>query len=249
MAKLEDNKTHPDHVDHLSTIAEQRQTIAEQRQTIAEQRQTIAEQKDVIDSERNKVFQIADILQRTSVLLSRAIELRDPYTKGHSEHVAEIISNFITKHQLDLSANNIEVVQMAALIHDIGKLGINEIILNKPTMLTEAEFEMIKSHTTLGLKLIEPFLLDPLIGDSVLYHHENYDGSGYPMGLKGTEIPLIARLIRIADYYDALTSSRPYRSALKPSKAITIMQKNSHCFDPELLSIFVKNVQKLSFKS
>ena len=135
-------------------------TIEGQRRTIAEQRRTIAEQKEKIDIGKKKVIEISEIIQRTSILLSRAIELRDPYTKGHSEHVAEIAVNFITlNHLLDFPKEKIPVVYRAALLHDVGKIGIIEQVLNKPTKLTEVEFIMIKYHTNLGYDLIKPLFL------------------------------------------------------------------------------------------
>jgi putative nucleotidyltransferase with HDIG domain len=249
-------KKHQDHLSipedlilHEKTIADQKKTIAYQKKTIADQRKTIADQRREIAHEKKKTLEITEILYRFSKLMSRAIELRDPYTKGHSEHVAEISTNLISIHKIDELASQIEMVRLAALIHDIGKLGINEFVLNKPTILTEAEFIMIKHHTILGYRLIEPFLFDSLIGEAVLSHHENYDGSGYPSALRGEEIPLIARLIRIADFYDALTSERPYRHSLKPMEAIEVMEKNSNWFDPNLLSVFIKNLKKLTSRS
>ena len=225
-------------------------TIEEQRQTIAEQRQTIAEQKEKIDIGKKKVIEISEVIQRTSILLSRAIELRDPYTKGHSEHVGEMAVNFVTlNHLLNFPKEKIPVIYRAGLLHDVGKIGITEQVLNKPTKLTEAEFIMIKYHTNLGYDLIEPLLFDELIGNAILYHHENFDGSGYPKGLKGDEIPLIARIFRIVDCYDALTSSRPYRPAFKPKVALQIMKEDSRCFDPKLFTFFVENIKHLTNRS
>jgi len=233
--------------DQKQTIADQKQTIADQKKTIADQKQTIADQKKKIDIGKQKVIEIAEVIKRTSILLSRVIELRDPYTKGHSEHVAEIAVNFVTFNpQLNFLNEKISVIYRSALLHDIGKIAITDQVLNKPTKLTEAEYIMIKHHTNLGYDLIKPLLFDELIGNAILYHHENYNGSGYPKRLEGEDIPLIARIFRIADYYDALTSSRPYRSALKPKDALQIMQENSHCFDPKLFSFFTENIKHLT---
>jgi HD-GYP domain-containing protein (c-di-GMP phosphodiesterase class II) len=234
----------------INEIVEHQQTIAEQKQTIAEQKQTIAEQKEKIDIGEKKVIEISEVVERTSILLSRVVELRDPYTKGHSEHVGEIAVNFVTlNHLLDFPKEKISEIYRAALLHDVGKIGITEQVLNKATKLTEAEFIMIKYHTNLGYDLIKPLLFDEFIGDAILYHHENFDGSGYPKGLKGDEIPLIARIFRIADYYDALTSSRPYRAALKPKEALRIMKEDSNCFDPNLFSFFVESIKHLTKRS
>jgi putative nucleotidyltransferase with HDIG domain len=224
---------------------DQRQTIAEQRQTIAEQRQTIAEHRFAIAERDEKIICINDALRRVVDLMGTAIELRDPYTKGHSDHVAEITLN-IAESGFPDQFTDLEAVRMAAIIHDVGKIAVNEIILNKPTLLTEAEFEMIKSHTFLGSKLITHFDFDPILNDAILRHHENFDGSGYPDGLKGNEIPLIARIIRVADYFDALTSCRPYRPALQVDEAINIMRKKRHFFDPDIFNIFLDNKDQLT---
>jgi len=227
------------------TIADQRQTILEQKKTIADQKQTIADQKNEIVIQKKKVLDLSDFLERTAVFLSNMIELRDPYTKGHSEHVAEITEN-IVRAMFSEKFNNIAIVRIAALLHDVGKIGINETVLNKPTLLTEAEFIMIKCHPTLGKKLIEPLALDNLLTEAILSHHENYNGTGYPDGLKGQDIPLIARIIRIADYFDGITTSRPYRGALSVGEAIKIMKKNQDCFDPEIFRFFLNNIRKLT---
>jgi putative nucleotidyltransferase with HDIG domain len=196
----------------------------DQKQTISDQKQTISDQREELIRQEKKVIDIRDVLEHTAILLSNAIELRDPYTKGHSEHVAEVTEN-IAHIMFQNKFPDLNVIKMAALMHDIGKIGINETVLNKPTLLTEAEFEMIKCHTTLGKKLIEPMALNNLLTEAILYHHEDYNGNGYPYGLKGEEIPLIARIIRISDYFDALTTSRPYRAQLSVSKALDIMKK------------------------
>jgi len=231
--------------DQKQTIADQKRTIADQLQTIADQKQTIADQSNELVIQKKKVIDLSDVLERTAVLLSNMIELRDPYTKGHSEHVAEITEN-IVRGMFPEEFNNIGTVKLAALIHDVGKIGINETVLNKPTLLTEAEFVMIKCHTTLGKKLIEPLALDNLLSEAILSHHENYNGTGYPDGLQGQDIPLIARIIKIADYFDALTTSRPYRGALGADEAIKIMKRYQDCFDPEIFSFFVDNIRQLT---
>ncbi|NOY85918.1 MAG: HD domain-containing protein [Deltaproteobacteria bacterium] len=209
-------------------------SISNHMQTIAGHRAAIAE------GEEN----IIDIKCATN-LMSAAIGLRNPYTKNHSDHVAEITLNIAESGFSDQFVN-LDTVRMAAIIHDVGKIAVDEFILNKPTLLTEAEFEMIKFHTFLGRKLIADFDYNPMLNDAILSHHENYDGTGYPNGLKGDEIPLIARIIRVADYFDALTSSRPYRSTLQVDDAINIMRKNMHCFDPDVFKVFINNKQWLT---
>lgn len=170
--------------------------------------------------------------------LTSVIGLRDPHGEGHSNHVMELSS--ASGRKVDMTSAQIATLSFAAEIHDIGKIAINEFIVNKPGRFTEAEYLMVQHHAELGASLIEKLNLDPRIPLIILHHHENFDGSGYPHKLKGDQIPLESRIIRIADTYDALTSNRGYRSAYTHEKAITIMEQDHRFFDPHLLEIFFK---------
>ena len=170
--------------------------------------------------------------------LTSIIGIRDPHGKGHSSHVRDLASAFGRK--LELTPTQIETLAFAAEIHDIGKLAINEFIINKPGRFTEAEYLMVKHHAELGASLIDTLDLNSLIPLIIRHHHENFDGSGYPDQLQGVQIPLEARIIRIADTYDALTSNRGYRPAYSPKRALAIMKQEHYCFDPELLELFFK---------
>jgi putative two-component system response regulator len=170
--------------------------------------------------------------------LTSIIGLRDPHGKGHSNHVKEL--SFAFGQQVAMTSAQIETLTFAAEIHDIGKIAINEFIINKPGRFTEAEYLMVQHHTQLGASLIQTLELDPLIPQIILHHHENFDGTGYPHRLKGEQIPLEARIIRITDTYDALTSNRGYRPAYSRKKALAIMEQEQHFFDPELLEVFFK---------
>jgi HD-GYP domain-containing protein (c-di-GMP phosphodiesterase class II) len=170
--------------------------------------------------------------------LTSVIGLRDPHGKGHSNHVKELSSAFGKK--VDLTSAQIETLAFAAEIHDIGKIAINEFIINKPGRFTEAEYLMVQHHAQLGANLIETLGLDQPVHLFILHHHENYDGSGYPYRLKGDQIPLESRIIRITDTYDALTSNRGYRAAYSHKKALEIMAQEHTPFDPQLLEIFFK---------
>lgn len=170
--------------------------------------------------------------------LTSIISLRDPHGKAHSNHVMILSSAFGKK--VDMTSTQLDLLSFAAEIHDIGKIAINEFIINKPGRFTEAEYLMVQHHAQLGANLIETLNLDPLIPLIIQHHHENFDGSGYPAGLKGEQIPLEARIIRITDTYDALTSNRGYRSAYSHKKALSIMEKDHVFFDPQLLKIFFK---------
>jgi HD-GYP domain-containing protein (c-di-GMP phosphodiesterase class II) len=170
--------------------------------------------------------------------LTSVIGLRDPHGKGHSNHVMELSRDFGRK--IDMTSAQIETLAFAAEIHDIGKIAINEFIINKPGRFTEAEYLMVQHHAQLGANLIETLDLDPFIPLIILHHHENFDGSGYPRKLKGDQIPLESRMIRITDTYDALTSDRGYRPAYSHRKALAIMEQEHTLFDPELLKVFFK---------
>lgn len=170
--------------------------------------------------------------------LTSLISLRDPNADRHSLHVKNFASEL--GKQVDLSAAQLCVLEFAARVHDIGKIAINEFIINKPGHFTEAEYIMAQQHSLLGSRLIQKLDVDPLIPEFILHHHENFDGTGYPDGIKGEAIPLGARIIRITDTYDALTSNRGYRPAYTHQEAIQIMESEQHFFDPQLLEIFFK---------
>jgi HD-GYP domain-containing protein (c-di-GMP phosphodiesterase class II) len=177
---------------------------------------------------------MADLLP----FLTRLISLRDPHASGHSHHVHDLA--YPLGQKLDLSSKQLDMLGFAARIHDIGKIAINEFVINKPGRFTEAEYIMVQQHAMLGSRLIESLELDPLVPQIILNHHENFDGTGYPLGIKGKDIPLEARIIRITDTYDALTSDRGYRPAYSHKEAIKIIEQDQHCFDPQLLDIFFK---------
>jgi len=170
--------------------------------------------------------------------LTSIIGLRDPHGKAHSNHVIGLSSAFGQK--VDLTSAQIETLAFATEIHDIGKIAINEFIINKPGRFTEAEYFMVQHHAQLGANLMETLEIDPIIPLIIRHHHENFDGSGYPQKLKGNQIPLEARIIRITDTYDALTSNRGYRAAYSHKQALSIMEQDSVFFDPYLLEVFFK---------
>lgn len=188
-------------------------------------------------------FQIQKILIenffQTARALAISVEARDPYTGGHSDRVFQIASelgkrcNISTKEQLYL--------QGGALLHDVGKIGIRDGVLLKPGPLTDLEYKEMQHHTIIGAQIVKR--LDCLQGciDVVLLHHERMDGYGYPYGLKGSEIPFIARITSIADAYDAMTSNRIYRKALSHEEALEeVLRSSGTQFDPEVVKVFVQ---------
>jgi len=174
--------------------------------------------------------------QQTIQGLARAIDKMDRYTAGHSERVATYATYLAVR--LGLPADVVEIVRQSALMHDIGKIGC-VMNLNKPGKLTQDEYEMFKRHPVYGKDILDPIkFLNPLV-PGVHLHHERWDGRGYPLGLKGNDVPLIARIIAVADTYDAMTSDRAYRRALPHEVAVGEIERCSGTqFDPEAAHTF-----------
>jgi putative nucleotidyltransferase with HDIG domain len=174
--------------------------------------------------------------------LANALDARDRYTAGHSLRVSQVAMSI--SQALALSAEEQEVVRIGALLHDIGKIGVPDYVLQKPGVLSDAEFALIKQHPTIGCRILEgvqgfsPYL------PTVELHHENWDGSGYPYGLSGKAVPLAARIVHVADAWDAMTSDRPYRNGFTQARALAIIQYNAGTqFDPEITQIFSRLMQ------
>jgi|WetSurMetagenome_2_1015567.scaffolds.fasta_scaffold00077_48 response regulator RpfG family c-di-GMP phosphodiesterase len=191
-----------------------------------------------ISVENVRLYQnIHDNYLKTVRAFALAVEAKDRYTHGHSENVMKY--TVVIGKRLGLSDAELENVKYAGLLHDIGKIGTSELILNKPGRLTPAEFDEIKKHPTLGSNIIAdvPFLR-PLV-PMVLHHHEFYDGSGYPSGISGEEIPFGARILSVADAYEAMTSDRPYRRSLSSQAALDILiSGRGRQFDPKIVDVF-----------
>ena len=180
----------------------------------------------------------AENANQTLEMLADAIDAKDPYTKGHASRVA-IYSAMIAR-RLGWSEEQIKNLRFAAMLHDIGKIGIPDSILNKPDRLTDIEYGIIKTHTTLGAGILKNKEVTSLAEAVAMHHHERYDGHGYPSGLSGTDIPPEARLVCIADSYDAMSSKRIYRNALTPEYIRNELVKGRGTqFDPELLDTFL----------
>ncbi len=152
-------------------------------------------------------------------MLANAIDEKDPYTRGHSERVA-FYSSLIAKH-LGMTEEEVERVHLSGIIHDVGKIGIEDKILRKPAALTEEEYEIMKQHPRKGEKILDAVPLLKQMAGAGLMHHENVDGSGYPDGLKGDQIPLLGRIVSVADAFDAMTTDRPYSKAMTFEAALS----------------------------
>lgn len=175
--------------------------------------------------------------------VAAAIEAKDPYMKGHSERVAELA--IILAKEYGLSQKELQKLEFVALLHDAGKIGISDQILNKTGALSGDEYRKIKEHSALGAEILQKIKFLSNMSDIVLHHHERYDGSGYPAGLRGTDIPLASRILAVADAYDAMTKDRPFRRAKAPLQAIEEMEKlRGVQFDPSLVLLFKTVLQK-----
>ncbi len=171
--------------------------------------------------------------------LARAIDAKDPYTKGHSDRVTRYAVKIA--REMSLSESAIRNIEYSALIHDIGKIGIQESILTKKGGLSGTEYEIVKMHPLIGESIITPVKFLNGIAPLILYHHERFDGKGYLEGLRGEAIPLGARVISVADAFDAMTSDRPYRKALTRKKAREELEKESgKKFDPRVVEAFLR---------
>lgn len=180
--------------------------------------------------------------QQTIEGLAKAIDKMDRYTSGHSDRVA-LYATLLGVH-LGLGAAELEIIRQSALMHDIGKIGC-VLNLNKPGKLTNDEYEVFKKHPAFGRDILDPIkFLHPLI-PGVHLHHERWDGRGYPLRMKGNEIPIIARIIAVADTYDAMTSDRSYRRALPHEVALAEIERCSATqFDPEVAATFADNIEE-----
>lgn len=187
--------------------------------------------------------QLEHDFQTTLVLLANAIELRDHYTLGHTWRVTNYA--LAMARELGWSADELKRVEMGGVLHDVGKIAVEDAVLRKPGRLTNEEFEKMKVHPERGAALMRDCKkLEPLI-PFCLYHHEKYDGRGYPYGLKGDEIPIEGRLIAVADTFDAMTSNRPYRDGLDPEIAVAEIEKcKGTQFDPVMADAFIAAYRK-----
>jgi len=174
--------------------------------------------------------------------MAKVIEARDRYTSGHVGRVTAY--TLAVAGELGWDGKKMEEAYLGALLHDIGKIGVPDTILNKPGTLTDDEFEIVKTHVTIGVNMLEGLPRFSALSNYILSHHERYDGRGYPNGLGGGEIPIEGRIISVADSFDSMTSDRPYRKARGIEEAVAELRRCSGTqYDPEIVDAFLRALQ------
>jgi HD-GYP domain-containing protein (c-di-GMP phosphodiesterase class II) len=189
--------------------------------------------------------ELKELLIGSLKALANSIDAKDQYTRGHSERVA-FISKWIAEHYTqttgELTTDQIQKIYLAGLLHDIGKIGVPESVLGKQGELTDAEYDQMKAHPAMGAGILSEIRQMADVIPGVLYHHEWYNGKGYPKGLAGDDIPLAGKIVMIANAFDAMTSKRTYRGALGVEAAISEIEKGlGGQFDPQIGLIFINS--------
>jgi len=209
--------------------------------------QDISERKRMEESLIQTHQKLEEMLNNAVNTLVKIIELRDSYTSGHQKRVSELAVAIARK--MELSKKEVKLIKIAALVHDIGKAGIPSEILNKPSKLTELEFNLIQAHPQAGYNILKEVSFPWPVGEIILQHHERIDGSGYPRRLKDNKILVEARIIAVADVVEAMSSHRPYRPALGIKKALEeIFQKRDILYDPKVVDTCLKLFREKKFK-
>jgi HD-GYP domain-containing protein (c-di-GMP phosphodiesterase class II) len=216
------------------------------RNEIGELAETYNRMSDQIQDHIRKLHAAAqenqELFLGTIKALAAAIDEKDPYTRGHSERVSRL--SVLIARSIGLGPREIRNVQIGSLLHDVGKIGIDDRILRKPSVLTEDEYRYMKQHPEKGASMLASIKNMRDINPAVRHHHERWDGGGYPGGLRGEEIPLIARIVNVADTFDAMTTNRPYQKAMSLEKAVARLRELSGtAHDPHLVNI-VADLQK-----
>lgn len=215
-------------------------------QIVKKASQTLEEQDFALNDLTNRLDETLETQEQTHVgtikALLSALDAKDKYTAGHSNRVTDYA--MLLGRGLELEEDQLRLLQEASLFHDIGKIGIPESILNKRDTLTTDEYEFIKKHSTIGADIVESIKSFEEHADIVRHHHERFDGRGYPDQLAGKDIPLLARILAVADTYDAMTSDRPYRMRMPKDKALIVIRECSGSqFDPDLVEVFLRLVK------
>jgi putative nucleotidyltransferase with HDIG domain len=180
---------------------------------------------------------------RTVQALVAAVEAKDPYTRWHSTNVAKYA--VAVARDMGMSPSRLEEIHIAAILHDVGKIGISELIISKPERLSREEFAIMKDHPAHGIRILEPIGFSADIINAIYEHHERYDGKGYPQGLAGERITLAARILNVADTIDAMISERPYRGTISSQEVlIELEQESGRQFDPQVVASAKRLIEK-----
>lgn len=184
--------------------------------------------------------------ESTLLSLAQTIELKDPYTRGHCDRVAQYAVN--TARLLALSDEDCRHLRHGSWLHDCGKIGVPESILNFNGPLSDEQMRVMQNHSRWGAEVARLARLPEAVVNIILNHHERFDGTGYPQGLRGEEIPYLARIVSIADFYDALSSDRPYRRAVPHEKAFGILyESRAKYVDPDILDVFAETIREVNY--
>lgn len=190
-----------------------------------------------------KTREMERITIQAIMTVANTVDAKDDYTKGHSMRVAAYAE--LMAQRLGWSEDEVQNTYYVAMLHDVGKIGVPDAVLNKPFRLTDLEFRLIQNHTSMGAEILKDFKMFPNVDVGAKYHHERYDGKGYPEGLKAESIPLIARIIALVDSYDAMTSNRVYRRRLSDEIVMQELEKGKGSqWDPELVDIFLELIKE-----
>jgi len=215
-----------------------REMLLENRQLNQWLKEEVTTRTAELQRERNRLERVSTA---TLEALVNALEAKDPYLRGHSARVADLSANIAT--EMSLSEEDVDRIRMAGRLHDLGKIGTRDAVVNKEGPLTADEFEHVKQHVIIGAQILAPLVHLGDIVAMVKSHHERFDGTGYPDGLRGEEIPLGGRVIAAAEVYDALTTSRPYQEKMTPEQAVERMADLSGTvLDPKVYDALVRIV-------
>jgi putative nucleotidyltransferase with HDIG domain len=180
---------------------------------------------------------------RTVQALVAAVEAKDPYTRWHSTNVAKYA--VAIARDMGMSPSHLEEIHIASILHDVGKIGISELIISKPERLSREEFDIMKDHPAHGLRILEPIGFSPSITSAIYQHHERFDGTGYPQGLSGEAITLSARILNVADTIDAMVSERPYRGTISSQEVVMELEREAgRQFDPQVADSARRLIEK-----